>query len=182
METNFIGPLRLIQAALPYLRAQKSGTIINVSSVAGFDGLPTCGLYAGSKFALEDLSESLSRELTPFNIRILIVQPGAFRTNFLIGSTKTKIEMSEAYRGSPVEETLKYMDNLNGTQKGDSEKAAARIFEVVTGTGMGREFGGQHLRLPLGKDCLDRFETKMGALRENFNAVKGMDGFEYRFG
>lgn len=177
METNFFGPLRLIQAALPILRSQKSGTIINFSSVAGFDGLPTCGLYAGSKFALEGLSESLSRELVPFNIKILIVQPGAFRTNFLIGSTKTKIGMSDPYKGSLVEETLKYMDNLNGTQKGDPEKAAARIFEVVTGTGMAESIEMRlgekgNLRLPLGKDCLDRLETKLGVLRENFDEIR----------
>lgn len=141
METNFFGPFRLIRAVLPHLRAQKPCIIINISSAAGFDGLPTCGLYAGSKFALEGLSESLFHELTPFNIRILIVQPVAFRTHFLIGSTKTKIGMSDAYKGSPVEETLNYMVTLNGTQKGDPEEAAARIFEVVTGTGMAREFG-----------------------------------------
>lgn len=175
MSTNFFGPLRLIQAVLPYLRVQRSGTIINVSSVAGFEGLPTCGLYAGSKFALEGLSESLSRELVPFNIRVLIVQPGGFRTNFLTGAVKTKVGLSENYKGGPVEETMKHFDRLNGTQKGDPAKAASMIFEVVTGTGMaaGFELGQKGvLRLPLGKDCLDRFETKFAMLRENLNAVR----------
>jgi hypothetical protein len=166
------------------------------------------------KLTPSGLSESLARELVPFNIRVLIVQPGAFRTNFLIGSTKTKVGMSEPYKGSSVEQTLKYMDNLvrlltflpcylsytfpgticaslnrfhertvltpsfeqNGTQRGDPDKAAARIFEVVMGTGMARDEGvvleeTGLLRLPLGKDCLDRFETKMGVLKENFERV-----------
>ena len=175
METNFFGPLRLIQSTLPHLRAQRSGTIVNISSVAGFDGLPTCGLYAGSKFALEGLSESLSRELVPFGIRVLIVEPGGFRTNFLIGATRTKAGLSEAYKGGPVEATLRHFDSLNGTQKGDPEKAAARIFEVVTGTGMGQglELGREGLlRLPLGRDCLERFERKFGVLRENLDFVR----------
>jgi NAD(P)-dependent dehydrogenase (short-subunit alcohol dehydrogenase family) len=141
IETNFFRPLRLIQASLPYLRAQESGAIVNVSSVAGFDGLPSCGLYAASKFGLEGLSESLSRELVPFNIRILRVQPGGFRTNFLVGATRTKVGLSGAYRGGPVEETLRHFERLNSTQKGDPKKAAARIFEGVTGTGMGEGWG-----------------------------------------
>jgi hypothetical protein len=85
--------------------------------------------------------------------------------------------MSDPYKGSPVEETLKYMDNLNGKQKGDPEKAAARIFEVVTGTGMAERMEMRlgekgNLRLPLGKDCLDRFETKLGVLRDNFDEIR----------
>jgi hypothetical protein len=80
--------------------------------------------------------------------------------------------MSDLYKGSPVEETLKYFDSFNGTQKGDPEKAAARIFEVVTGTGMAKDLDRNYLRLLLGKDCLDRSETKLEKLRENLDAVR----------
>jgi NAD(P)-dependent dehydrogenase (short-subunit alcohol dehydrogenase family) len=175
METNFFGPLRLIQSVLPHMRAQSSGTIINVSSVAGFDGLPTCGLYAGSKFALEGLSESLSREVAPFNIRVLIVEPGGFRTNFLTGATKTKAGLNVAYKGGPAEATLDHFDRLNGTQKGDPDKAAARMFEVVIGTAMGEglKLGTEGmLRLPLGRDCLQRFEKKFSVLRRNIDVAR----------
>ncbi len=83
METNFFGPLYSIQAALPGLRAQQSGTIINVSSVAAKDPQPACSLYCASKAALEAASESLAKEVAPHKIRVLIVEPGAFRTNFV---------------------------------------------------------------------------------------------------
>lgn len=83
MNTNFFGPLFTTQAALPGMRARKSGTIINVSSVAARDPLAACSLYAASKAALEAASESLAKELAPHNIRVLLVEPGNFRTNFV---------------------------------------------------------------------------------------------------
>jgi NAD(P)-dependent dehydrogenase (short-subunit alcohol dehydrogenase family) len=82
-ETNFFGTLNVIQAVLPTLRAQRSGHIVNISSVAGMTGIPGCGLYAATKFAMEGLSESLSHEVAPYNVRVTIVEPGAFRTEFL---------------------------------------------------------------------------------------------------
>jgi NAD(P)-dependent dehydrogenase (short-subunit alcohol dehydrogenase family) len=83
MTTNFFGPLYTMQAALPGMRAQRSGTIINVSSVAAKDPQPACSLYCASKAAIEAASESLAKEVAPHNIRVLIVEPGAFRTNFV---------------------------------------------------------------------------------------------------
>lgn len=83
MNTNFFGPLYTLQAALPVMRAQRSSTIVNVSSVAARDPLPACSLYCASKAALEGALESLAREVAPHNIRVLIVEPGNFRTNFI---------------------------------------------------------------------------------------------------
>ena len=83
MATNFFGPLYTLQAALPAMRAQRSGTIINISSVAAKDPLPACSLYSASKAALEAASESLAKEVASHNIRVLIVEPGNFRTNFV---------------------------------------------------------------------------------------------------
>lgn len=83
MNTNFFGPLYTLQAALPVMRAQRSGTIVNISSVAAKDPLPACSVYGASKAALEAASESLAREVKPHNIRVLIVEPGIFRTNFV---------------------------------------------------------------------------------------------------
>ena len=82
MDTNFFGMFQLIQAVLPAMRKQGTGTIINISSIGGLMGLPYQGFYAASKFAIEGLSESLRMELKHFNIKIILINPGDFYTNF----------------------------------------------------------------------------------------------------
>src|SRR5215204_2287983 len=81
-ETNVFGLIRTIQAVLPIMRSQKSGTIVNISSGAGRFGFPSGSAYVSTKFAVEGLSESMSYELEPFGIRVVIVEPGVIRTNF----------------------------------------------------------------------------------------------------
>jgi NAD(P)-dependent dehydrogenase (short-subunit alcohol dehydrogenase family) len=83
-DVNFFGPLRLIQKALPYMQAQKTGHIINISGAAGLRALPGLGIYSASKFALEGLSESLSATLSPWNIKVSIVEPGSVNNDFLL--------------------------------------------------------------------------------------------------
>src|SRR5271166_1033391 len=82
METNFFGLMAVIKAALPGLRSQGGGQIVNISSIAGVIGIAGCAVYCASKYAVEGLSESLAKEVAPFNIRVMIVEPGGFRTNF----------------------------------------------------------------------------------------------------
>ncbi|OGE53441.1 hypothetical protein PENARI_c008G01978 [Penicillium arizonense] len=171
-ETNFFGPLRLIRAALPSMRARRSGTIVNITSIAGQDGLPSCGLYAGSKFALEGLSESLARELAPFGISLLVVEPGAFKTNFLAAATKNETGLSEPYIGGPVDVALSKFDTMQGTQRGDPLKGVARVFEVVTGEGQAGSLKGKILRLPLGSDCVERIEAKLKSLSHDVEASR----------
>ncbi len=82
-ETNLFGVIRVTQAVLPAMRRQKHGMIVNVSSVAGRVGFPATSAYIGSKFALEGLSESMRYELEPFGIKVVVVEPGAIRSNFM---------------------------------------------------------------------------------------------------
>lgn len=82
METNFFGPMNLIRHILPSMRERKSGIIVNISSTAGIEARATRTLYSGSKFALEAFSEALHAEVSPLGIRVLIVEPRAFRTPF----------------------------------------------------------------------------------------------------
>jgi NAD(P)-dependent dehydrogenase (short-subunit alcohol dehydrogenase family) len=81
-ETNFFGPIRVIQAVLPTMRKQRSGRIINISSGNGIFGLPGASAYVSTKFAIEGLSESIAYELEPFGIRVILIEPGFIRTNF----------------------------------------------------------------------------------------------------
>ena len=82
METNFFGVVQVIQEVLPHMRAQRSGVIINITSIAGLAGMPMLSLYCASKFAVEGLSESLNHELKAFNIKVKTIAPGAFDTGF----------------------------------------------------------------------------------------------------
>ncbi|MBB6522305.1 SDR family oxidoreductase [Pseudoteredinibacter isoporae] len=82
MNTNFLGVINTTQAVLPYMRKQKEGSIINVTSLAGLMGMPMLSLYSASKFAVEGLTESLSHELAEFGIRVHLIEPGAFKTGF----------------------------------------------------------------------------------------------------
>jgi len=88
-ETNFFGVVRTIQAILPKMRKQKSGIIVNVSSIAGRIGFPVSPAYISSKFALEGLSESMRYELEPFGIKTIIIEPGVIKTNFMVSLKKS---------------------------------------------------------------------------------------------
>ena len=96
-ETNFFGVVRTLQAVIPIMRKQKSGTIVNVSSVAGRIGFPVSPAFISSKFALEGLSESIRYELSPFGINTIIIEPGVIKTNFM-SSMKKSIKSDSAYK------------------------------------------------------------------------------------
>lgn len=121
------------------------------------------------------LSESLQRETTVFGIRTLLVEPGAFRTQFLTsGSKKAPAKaMTAAYAGTPVETTLKKFSDMDGKQKGDAKKAVSVIFDVVTKTGVAEGLDQKWLRLPLASDCVMRFEGKVESMKGNLQAVRG---------
>jgi NAD(P)-dependent dehydrogenase (short-subunit alcohol dehydrogenase family) len=96
-ETNFFGIVRTSQAVIPVMRKQKSGIIVNISSVAGRIGFPVSPAYISSKFALEGLSESMRYELSPFGINIIIIEPGVIKTNFM-SSTKKSMKPDSVYK------------------------------------------------------------------------------------
>ena len=99
-DTNFFGPLRVIKAVLPYMRQQNKGLIINVTSIAGYMGLPYRGIYSSSKGALEVITEAYRMELKPFNINMTNVAPGDFATNIAAGRYHTPVLEDSAYRES----------------------------------------------------------------------------------
>lgn len=172
-EVNLWGAIRVTQAALPIMRAQRSGTVVMISSIAGIHAIPSCAIYAASKFGLEAWSEAMSQEVAPLGIRVLIVEPGAFRTNFAGSNAMQLVPISDDYRGGPLDVVLQKFNTMDGTQTGDATKAAERIVMNVE-RGLDKNDLGkiEKLRLPLGQDCYDRITTKMGWLNENWSSVK----------
>ena len=147
METNFFGALNVTRALLPHLREQRSGHIFNITSVAGVIGFPGCGLYAASKFALEGASEALAGELAPFGVRVTIVEPGGFRTNFAGGSMRQAGQVLQAYVDTPAGKARQSISRYDGHQPGDPAKAALAIIAAL-------EAPEAPLRLVLGADGL----------------------------
>lgn len=117
------------------------------------------------------MSESLSKELAPFGIRVLLVEPGSLRTPFWSSFVEPAAGMNKDYAGTPLDDVLSHFRSGKGNQPGDPFKTAQRIVEVVTGTGMG--VGKESLlRLPLGSDCYRRFQAQIHKNQENLRLVE----------
>lgn len=150
------------------MRARGSGTVVNISSVAGQDVSLTGGLYSASKFALEGLSEGLAKEEAESGISVLIVEPGAFRTNFLGAFVSTEKGVGEGALGAAMDR----WSTTAGKQPGDPRKGAEVIFQVVTGQGNAGRLKGEVLRLPLGKDAVARIEAKTERVKHDVTAAR----------
>ncbi len=130
MDTNFMGTVNVIQSVLPVMRKQRSGTIINFSSIGGIMGLPYQGFYSASKFAVEGLSEALRMELKPFNIKVIVVSPGDFFTGF---TSKRKIQSDLNVNGPyeiQLQKTMRIIEN--DESKGmKPEFLAKKIYRII---------------------------------------------------
>ncbi|MDQ2647640.1 MAG: SDR family NAD(P)-dependent oxidoreductase, partial [Myxococcota bacterium] len=129
MDAMFFGAVSVTREALPTLRRQKSGTIVQITSMGGLMSVPGFGAYCAAKHALEGLSEALAAELAPLGIRVLIVEPGAFRTR-LFGAAFRRMPVIEDYAAS-VGATRAYSETAPGTEPGDPAKAARAIADAV---------------------------------------------------
>jgi NAD(P)-dependent dehydrogenase (short-subunit alcohol dehydrogenase family) len=162
MELHFFGPAALTRAVLPHMRARGSGAIVQMSSMGGRFSFPGVGAYSATKFGLEGLSEALAQEVAPFGIKVLIVEPGAFRTGFAGSGALLQSAALPAYAGTvgPVRENLPASD---GTQPGDPAKAAAAILTAL-------DARQTPLRLPLGSDAADAISAQLDGARAEFAA------------
>ena len=160
-ETNVFGLIEMTKAALPRMRAQKSGWIVNLSSIAGLVATPGFGAYNATKFAVEGLSEALAGELRPFGIRVLVVEPGPFRTDFA-GRSIVEVPAMADYQRS-VGPTRKYIHDADGTQAGDPARAARAILDHIAQN-------RPELRMLLGKLAMSRMEAKLKTLRSELDS------------
>ncbi len=165
-ETNFFGLAALTRAVLPLMRAEKSGAIVNISSMGGFIGFPGSGYYAATKFAVEGLSESLSKEVAPFGIKVLIVEPGPFRTDWAGRSLKTPKRPLDAYAETAIARRNQ-VQGYSGTQPGDPMRAVEAIIATV-------EQPNPPLRLPLGNFAYDAMGAELEAVRKEYAAVEAI--------
>ena len=146
METNFFGAVAMTQAVLPQMREQRSGAIVNISSLGGQLSFGGFSAYSASKFALEGMSEALAQEVAPFGIKVLIVEPGAFRTAFAAEALKTMPAIA-AYQDS-IGGTRSMMQQMHGTQEGDPAKVPAAVEKAL-------QADTTPLRLQLGADSVN---------------------------
>jgi NAD(P)-dependent dehydrogenase (short-subunit alcohol dehydrogenase family) len=135
METNFFGLVQLTQLILPSLRKQQSGYIINLSSMAGLRGSPGFGMYNASKFAVEGFTEALALEVAGFGIRVSVVEPGPYRTDWAGDSLKRSKSMAAEDANSPYAEVNKkfksMLDGVSGKQPGDPRQIAAVLIDAA---------------------------------------------------
>jgi NAD(P)-dependent dehydrogenase (short-subunit alcohol dehydrogenase family) len=129
-ETNVFGLAANCRAVLPILRAQNSGTIVNISSMGGVCGFPGIGYYNATKFAVEGLSEAMAKELAPLGVKVLIVEPGPFRTDWAGRSLKTPKNAIAAYAETAVARR-NATQAYSGTQAGDPVRGVRAIIETV---------------------------------------------------
>ncbi len=161
-DVDVFSPFRIIRAALPHLRAQGSGHIVNVTSIAGRAPGPGSSLYAAAKHALEGLSVGLAQEVAPLGIKVTAVAPGAFRTDFLSTHSIRKSEAEDAAYAASVGRSAAAFDSMAGKQLGDPDRAAQAILAAVRAD-------DPPLHLLLGSDALHRAQTKLDALIEEMN-------------
>ena len=163
METNFFGAVELTKEILPLMRKQGGGHILQISSAAGFKATGGFGVYNASKFALEGFSEALAQEVAPFNIKVVIVQPGPFRTKFAAASVKLAGQRIDEYRQTPVAQMYHYISRIDGRQEGDPVKAAFAMIDYV-------HSNNASLRLPLGRHSVDALKAKIAAVQKDIEA------------
>jgi NAD(P)-dependent dehydrogenase (short-subunit alcohol dehydrogenase family) len=163
MELHFFGAVALIRAVLPSMRARRSGAIVQLSSMGGRFSFAGVGAYSATKFALEGLSEALAVEVSQFGVKVLIVEPGAFRTSFAGGGLTQSV--ADPVYGDTVAAVRSGLPTSDGKQPGDPAKAAAAIPSAL-------QAERTPLRLALGNDAADGIS---GALERGLAELRGWE-------
>lgn len=160
-EVNYFGTASMIRAVLPGMRKRRAGTIVNLTSVGGLVGFEAVGHYCATKFAVEGLSESLRAEVSPLGIRVMTVQPSAFRTEWA-GSSGAAQVVAEDYEATAGAAMHAYQESV-GKQAGDPARAAAAIYAAV-------KCATPPARLLLGNEAYEAAQEKLTAMGQEFSA------------
>jgi len=162
METNFFGLARMIHEVIPAMRRRRRGFVVNISSIGGLVGFPGVGYYNATKFAVEGLSEALSKEVAPLGIKVLVVEPGPFRTDWAGRSLqRSTLEIPEYAETSGA--TRDRITGGSGKQVGDPVRASEAIIKALESENM-------PLHLLLGKIAVDVARAKIEKLRGEIDA------------
>ena len=161
VATNLVGPIQLIRAALPHLRAQGGGRVIQISSYGGQVAFAGNSMYHATKWGIEGFVESVAQEVAPFGIGMTIVEPGGARTEFRYGSAQVA-QLLPVYDQTPAHSFLKMLDPKNDLASGDPARMAARIIESV-------DVEPAPLRMVLGSQAL---ESTLATLRKRIEGFK----------
>jgi NAD(P)-dependent dehydrogenase (short-subunit alcohol dehydrogenase family) len=165
--TNVFGLLGVTRAVLPHMRRQRSGHIINLSSVGGYTGYPGWGVYGATKFAVEGISEALAAEVAPLGIHVTVVEPGFFRTDFLDETSLARTaQQIDDYRDT-VGKTRAHAADANHGQRGDPRKLAKAFMQLVNAA-------NPPTRLPLGSDTIERIESKHAHVAQELAAWRNV--------
>jgi NAD(P)-dependent dehydrogenase (short-subunit alcohol dehydrogenase family) len=161
-EINFFGLSRMTRTVLPIMRAQRSGHIVNISSIGGLRSFPTLAYYHATKYAVEGFSESLALEVAPLGINVTIVEPSGFRTDWA-GRSAAESKTRIADYATTAGKNLENLRDRSGKQPGDPVRAAAAIIAAV-------ESPEPPLRLLLGRAALRGARAKLDMLKKDFDA------------
>lgn len=166
-DVNFFCVVQVIKAVLPYLRQQRSGHIVNISSIAGLAPMAGSGLYAAAKFAVEGVSQSLSQEVEPLGIKVTLVEPGAFRTDFLSDHSIINSQTSIADYLPTSGKAIQHLADITGRQLGNPGLGAQAIVKAIAAE-------NPPLHLVLGSDALQRARANIQSLTTTLNAWEEM--------
>jgi len=161
-DVNVFGPVAMMKAVLPFMRARRRGHIVNITSMGGYITMPGIAYYCGSKFALEGISDTLAREVRPFGIAVTAIAPGSFRTDWA-GRSMQRSARSIADYDALFDPVRKAREAKSGKQPGDPAKAARAILAVI-------EADAPPTHLLLGSDALQLVRGKLADLGRDLDA------------
>jgi len=169
IETTLFGPVNVTRAALPVMRAQRSGLLVTISSTVGILGQEFCTAYAASKFGVEGWIESLTPEVAPFGIRTMLVEPGFFRTELLTPESTNYADSSIEDYAERAERTIAAWKSMNGQQSGDPTKLADALVQLASQD-------EPPVRFAAGADAVGAFEQKAKDLLAQAGAYRELSG------